>query len=106
MKRLLICWVIILFLFSLGQASGEEVKKKEKDIYALSYLSGYKCYRAMAGIVGMKERLNFIRGYKNGFADALMIGINESIFDEGFQDAGNRYPSRYSEDILKEKDNE
>jgi len=102
MRKILVCVVIIIFLFSLMQALGEEVKKKEKDIYALSYLGGYKCYTAMAGIVGMKERLNFINGYKSGFTGALMIDINESVFDKGFQDARNRYPSKYKEDILKD----
>lgn len=84
-------------------ARGEEVKKKEKDLYALSYLGGYKCYSTMAARkVMFRNRLTFAEAYKTGFAEALVISINESAFDKGFQDASSGLPSQYKEDILKE----
>lgn len=109
MKKILILLMLVvavgLVSLSVGAqrvARGEEVKKKEKDVYALSYLGGYKCYKTMADRkVMFKYRLNFTEAYKLGFADALIININESAFDKGFQDASNGLPSQYKEDILK-----
>ena len=110
MKKILILLMLVgvvcLVSLSVGAqrvARGEEVKKKEKDIYALSYLGGYKCYTTLANRkVMFKYRLNFTEAYKTGFAEALVININESAFDKGFQDASSGLPSQYKEDILKE----
>ena len=111
MKRI---WILLMLVAAVGLVSlsvgaqrvarGEEVKKKEKDIYALSYLGGYKCYSTMtARKVMFRNRLTFAEAYKTGFAEALVISINESAFDKGFQDASSGLPSQYKEDILKDE---
>lgn len=103
MKKILVMVVMAVFLVSVGQALGEEAKKKEKDIPALSYLGGYKCYKTLTDRkVMFRNRLTFAEAYKVGFADGLAINISESAFDEGFNDASSNYPSKYKEDILKE----
>lgn len=103
MKKILLSVMTIVFLSCLGQARGEGEKKSEKDIYAFSYLAGYKCYTTLAERkIMMRHRLTFAEAYKIGFGQALLISINESAFDSGFQEASSGLPSKYKEDILKE----
>jgi hypothetical protein len=102
MKKILIAAMLIIALFFTGLLFEGEAKTKEKDIYALSYLAGYKCYKAMAGRVMMPDRFTFVNGYKSGFGEALLINIDNSAFKRGRQDAHNHYPSRYKEDILED----
>jgi hypothetical protein len=102
--RKLLLYGIIAVLFFTAQLFGEEGAAKEKDIYALSYLCGYKCYRAISGkVISQLQYRNFVvDAYKSGFTEALLFDLNESAFEQGFQDAKNNSPSKYKEDIIKE----
>ena len=98
MKKILILLMLVGVVCLVSLSANAQ---REKDVYALSYLGGYKCYTTLANRkVMFKYRLNFTEAYKTGFAEALVISINESAFDKGFQDASSGLPSQYKEDIL------